>query len=151
MDTFGGVSFALAYWSRLPFPTPGDLSYPGIKPTSLMSPALIGRFFTTSATGKSQTLSYLTVNRLSTDNSSLLLCPMDSIHLSLTNTDLWLLSWIGPAHSARFPLPKDRKCLPSDFTMSCVLVSENKYFLNPALFSSCLQMESFLVPSLFHS
>jgi len=32
------------YWSGLPFPTPGDLSDPGIEPTS---PALAGRFFTT--------------------------------------------------------------------------------------------------------
>ena len=38
------------YWSGLPFPTPGDLPGPGIKPTSLASPALAGRFFTTSAT-----------------------------------------------------------------------------------------------------
>ena len=29
---------------------PGDLPNPGIEPTSLMSPALAGRFFTTSAT-----------------------------------------------------------------------------------------------------
>ena len=32
------------YWSRLPFPTPGDLPKPGIKPTSLASIALAGRF-----------------------------------------------------------------------------------------------------------
>ena len=38
------------YWSGLPFPSPGDLPDPGIEPTSLMSPALAGRFFTTSAT-----------------------------------------------------------------------------------------------------
>ena len=38
------------YWSGLPFPTPGDLPNPGIKPTSLVSSALAGRFFTTSAT-----------------------------------------------------------------------------------------------------
>ena len=38
------------YWSGLPFPTPGDLPDPGIKPASLVSPALTGRFFTTSAT-----------------------------------------------------------------------------------------------------
>ena len=38
------------YWSGVSFPTPGDLSNPGIKPTSLASPALSGRFFTTSAT-----------------------------------------------------------------------------------------------------
>ncbi|CAI9153792.1 unnamed protein product [Rangifer tarandus platyrhynchus] len=38
------------YWSGLPFPPPGDLPNPGIKPRSLTSPALADRFFTTSAT-----------------------------------------------------------------------------------------------------
>ena len=33
------------YWSGLPFPSPGDLPNPGMEPTSLMSPALAGRFF----------------------------------------------------------------------------------------------------------
>ena len=36
------------YWGALPFPPPGDLPYPGIKPSSLLSPVLAGRFFTTS-------------------------------------------------------------------------------------------------------
>ena len=40
------------YWSRLPFPTPGDLPNPGIKPASLASPVLAGRFFTTEPPGK---------------------------------------------------------------------------------------------------
>ena len=38
------------YWSGLPFPTPGDLPHPGIEPASLVSPALAGKFFTSSAT-----------------------------------------------------------------------------------------------------
>ena len=38
------------YWSGLPCPPPGDLPKPGIEPLSLMSPALTGRFFTTSST-----------------------------------------------------------------------------------------------------
>ena len=38
------------YWSVLPFPPPGGLPEPWIKPRSLMSPSLAGRFFTTSAT-----------------------------------------------------------------------------------------------------
>ena len=38
------------YWSGLPFPSPGDLPHPGTEPASLVSPALAGRFFTTSAT-----------------------------------------------------------------------------------------------------
>ena len=32
------------YWSRLLFPTPGDLSDPGIEPISFVSPALVGGF-----------------------------------------------------------------------------------------------------------
>ena len=35
------------YWSWLPFPSPGDLPYPGTIPTSPAAPALSGRFFTT--------------------------------------------------------------------------------------------------------
>ena len=38
------------YWSGLPLPPPGDLPDPGIQPESLLSPALAGRFFNTSAT-----------------------------------------------------------------------------------------------------
>ena len=38
------------YWSGYPFPSPGDLPDPGIKPESLMSPALAGGFFTTCST-----------------------------------------------------------------------------------------------------
>ena len=37
-------------WSGLPLPSPGDLSKPGIEPTSLVSPALADGFFTTSTT-----------------------------------------------------------------------------------------------------
>ena len=40
------------YWSELPFPPPGDLSSPGIESTSLVSPALAGRFFTSVPSGK---------------------------------------------------------------------------------------------------
>ena len=38
------------YWSGLPCSPPGDLPDPGIKPLSLMCPALAGGFFTTGAT-----------------------------------------------------------------------------------------------------
>ena len=34
----------------MPFPSPGDLPDPGIEPVLLMPPALVGRFFTISAT-----------------------------------------------------------------------------------------------------
>ena len=38
------------YWSGLPCPPPEDLPNLEIEPTSLASPELAGRFFTTSAT-----------------------------------------------------------------------------------------------------
>ena len=46
------------YWSKFLFPTPKDHPYPGIEPTTLMSPALAGRFFTTTHLGSSQYNSY---------------------------------------------------------------------------------------------
>ena len=44
------------YWSGLPCPPPRDIPNPGTEPTSLTSPALAGRFFTTSTTGKPSVL-----------------------------------------------------------------------------------------------
>ena len=44
--------FRQEHWSRLPFPPPGDLLNPGIKPESLVSPTLAGRSFTTEPPGK---------------------------------------------------------------------------------------------------
>ena len=43
------------YWSGLPFPSPGDLPYPGTEP---VSPALAGKFFTTEPTREAPTLSH---------------------------------------------------------------------------------------------
>ena len=40
------------YWSGLPFPYPGDLPDPGIKPISPVAPTLPGGFFTTEPRGK---------------------------------------------------------------------------------------------------
>ena len=40
------------YWSGQPFLTPGHFPESGIKPTSLASPALAGKFFTTEPPGK---------------------------------------------------------------------------------------------------
>ena len=47
------------YCSGLPCPCPGDLPNPGIEPASLISPALAGRFFTTSATWEAPETSLL--------------------------------------------------------------------------------------------
>jgi len=48
------------YCSGLSCPPPGDLSDPGIESMSLKSPALAGRFFTTSTTWEA--LCYLLLN-----------------------------------------------------------------------------------------
>ena len=45
------------YWSGLPYPPPGDLPNQGIEHASLMSPALAGRFFATSAIWEAHHLS----------------------------------------------------------------------------------------------
>jgi len=50
------------FWSGLPFPPPGDLPDPGIKPTPPASPALADRFFTTEPSGNiSCTQTYMLV------------------------------------------------------------------------------------------
>ena len=40
------------HWSGLPFPAPGDLPNPGIKPVSPASPALVGTFSPAEPPGK---------------------------------------------------------------------------------------------------
>ena len=50
------------YWSGLPFPSPGSLPNPEIKPVSPASPALAGGFFTTESP-KQPTLSHVAYSR----------------------------------------------------------------------------------------
>ena len=85
------------YWSGLPFPSPGDLPNPGIKPASFVSPAWAGRFFyhwaTWEATGK-----------------------IKSFFFSCCFF-LFLISSAGTCHSERLPLPEMR-ILPSTELLS---------------------------------
>ena len=46
-------------WSGLPFPSPGILPNPGTEPLSLTSLALVGGFFTISATWQAQYLLFV--------------------------------------------------------------------------------------------
>ena len=55
------------YWSGLLFPPPGDLPDPEIKPVSLASPVLAGRFFITVSPGKHKSWS-LTLDQRLTDS-----------------------------------------------------------------------------------
>ena len=53
------------YWSGFPFPPLGDLPNPGIESASLVSPALAGRFFTTSTPWEAKTSVVVIVQSLS--------------------------------------------------------------------------------------
>ena len=64
------------HWSGLPCPPPGDLPSSGIQPASLMSPALAGRFFTTSTTWEAHICWILT--------------PYHSHHLQIFSPSMWL-------------------------------------------------------------
>ena len=50
------------YWNGLTFPSPEDLSNPGIKLPSFISSALTGEFFTTSTTWEALKSLYLGTN-----------------------------------------------------------------------------------------
>ena len=50
------------YWSGLPSPSLGELPDTGIKPESLMSPGLAGKFLTTGATWEPQGSPQLVLN-----------------------------------------------------------------------------------------
>ena len=63
------------YWSGLPYPPPGDLPNPGIEPMSFTSPALAGRFFTTSATWEVTVVP---------ENKKCESCPTHFINLAIT-------------------------------------------------------------------
>ena len=53
------------YWSGLPFPAPGDLLDPEIKPKPLLSPVLAGAVFTTELPGKPSSTRYqLTIPKI---------------------------------------------------------------------------------------
>ena len=52
-------NFLQEYWSGLPFLSLGDLPDPGIKPLSLVSPALTVKFFSISTTWEAHGIAYL--------------------------------------------------------------------------------------------
>ena len=51
-SVYGIFQARTLYWSRFPFPPPGDPPNPETEPASLMSPALAAGFFTTKPPGK---------------------------------------------------------------------------------------------------
>ena len=108
------------YWSGLPYPPPGDLPNPGFKCTSLISPALAGWFFTTSATGK-PTYDYLLFFCCSVTKLCLTSCnPMDCSTASFPVLHCLLefaqthVHWVDDAiQPSRALLPSFFSCLHS--------------------------------------
>ena len=99
------------YWSGLPCPSPGDLPEPGITPVSLMSPVLVSRFFTTSATWEAQGLHWIYIY-INLGNSAILMgFPDDSVgkKFAVKETQemqiqsLAILKWNLPIHDHRMP------------------------------------------------
>ena len=66
--------------SELPCPLPGDIPDPGIKPASLMSPALAGRFVTTSTTWEAQPMPSVGPLWWSSDWESALQCRSSEVY-----------------------------------------------------------------------
>ena len=89
----------------MPFPPAGDLPNLGIKPTSLVSPALTGKFFTTSDTWEALILTKKV--KVKVIQSCPTLCdPMDyTVHEILQAR---ILAWVTFSFSRGSSQPRDR-------------------------------------------
>ena len=110
------------YWSKLPFPSPRVLPYPGMEPTS---PALAGEFFTTEPPGKPRLrqsvnqelkeswnlINWILKKWSEVSQSSLTLC--DPIDCSLPDSSIHgifqarVLEWVAISFSRGSSLPRD--------------------------------------------
>ena len=87
-------------WSGLPSPPPEDLPDPGVKPTSPVSPALAGRFFTTEPLGK--------VKRKSKSFSRVQLFATDPIDYTVHGIlQARILEWVAFPFSRGSSQPRD--------------------------------------------
>ena len=66
------------YWSRLPFPSPGDLPNPGTGPAFPVSPILAGEFFTTEPSRKPPGYLWLSVKSRVPETSYFQVCPLNA-------------------------------------------------------------------------
>ena len=66
------------YWSRLPFPSPGDLPHPGTGPAFPVSPTLAGEFFTTEPSRKPPGYLWLSVKSRVPKTSYFQVCPLNA-------------------------------------------------------------------------
>ena len=100
------------YWSELPFPSPGDLPKPGIKPGSLMSPALSGRFFTTRTTWEAHVM-------LVTSSHMPLHHPHTALDTGFQEPSKLLQRFIGDNHEVKSTLSIQENVNISSSMLSC--------------------------------
>ena len=120
------------YWSGLPWPPPGDLPNPAIEPAFLMSSALAGRFFTTSATWKapfSGVIEHFQLISISQENGRGLLIPTSKLLgvWFFSEEDLWSMFFF-PWFSLPL-LSSTWTCLP--FPGAVALIPASAHSLHP--------------------
>ena len=103
------------YWRIVACLSPGDLPDPGIEPMSHMSPALAGRFFTTSATFYLGKVKESEVTQscptLCNPMETRLLCPWDFLGKNTGVGCHFLLQGIFPTQGSKPGLPPCRQTL----------------------------------------
>ena len=99
--------FRQEYCSGLPCPSPGDSPDPGIESASLMSSALAGRFFTTSATSEA----HLPVSCVCAQSCPTLCNPLDCRPLGSPVRGILqarILEWVAISSSRQSSRPRDQ-------------------------------------------
>ena len=124
------------YWSGLPCLPPGDLPHPGIKRVFLMSPALVGRFFTPSTTR----VSFFFHKRYRCCT-----CPLCSSAWTFGRTAFWP-DILADGHKPLHPLPAPPPGLPSPRP---VPHGESAFLLTQQTIEEMCQ-DTFPVDSIFH-
>ena len=136
------------YWNRLPLSPPRDLPYPGIKPLSLASVALVGWFFTTSGTLEAHEMPCLCLFYQA--NSYLMLKTL-LIHPSCSKSSLPQLSIMSEhPHIYHWGYPMDTPTLCIACIYYRVPPNPQRAFLLPTLHSVPTSITEFLYAICIH-
>ena len=141
------------YRNGLRCPPPGDLPDPGIKPASLMSPALAGGCFTANATWEAQIHSLSPANRSKSCLSSL--APDPPPRIPSPSCSSWLFAsaqlrkGLHPAEFKGVFSASKMLCSPSPASTSLAAPAHCILLIPPHPVSLMLAREPWSLPSLF--
>ena len=115
-------------WSGLPCPPPGDLPRPRIEPASLISPALAGRIFPTSATVEARLPSHSKTNQFITSTTNLLFLCEGEFLTYIKNREMYnayhhQLSQVSTLANLVLPM-----CSPTFFKPQIILMQQAYIF-----------------------